>query len=98
IAEFRRSLSKQAFTRSLQKLLPEIRSTDLQAGGAGVRAQAVRQDGSLLDDFYFLQSEKMLHVCNVPSPAATASIPIGRAIVNMAAEALEHKAVAVGRR
>src|SRR5205085_1553808 len=52
IAEFRRSLSKQAFTRSLQKLLPEIRSTDLQAGGAGVRAQAVRQDGSLLDDFY----------------------------------------------
>lgn len=98
VAEFYRSLSKKAFTRALQKLLPEIRSQDLRPGGAGVRAQAVRHDGSLLDDFYFLQSENMLHVCNVPSPAATASIPIGRAVVDMAAQALDHKPATVERR
>jgi (S)-2-hydroxyglutarate dehydrogenase len=98
IDEFYRSLSKEAFTRALQKLLPEIRSEDLQPGGAGVRAQAVRHDGSLLDDFCFVQNEKMLHVCNVPSPAATASIPIGRAIVEMAAQALDHRAATGGRR
>ncbi len=98
IDEFYRSLSKQAFTRALQKLLPEIRSEDLKTGGAGVRAQAVRRDGSLLDDFYFVQGENMLHVCNVPSPAATASLPIGRAVVDMAAQALDQKPAAVGRR
>jgi (S)-2-hydroxyglutarate dehydrogenase len=98
VAEFYRSLSKKAFTRALQKLLPEIRSQDLRPGGAGVRAQAVRHDGSLLDDFYFLQSENMLHVCNVPSPAATASIPIGRAVVDMAAQALDHKPATAERR
>ncbi|MGE5723531.1 MAG: L-2-hydroxyglutarate oxidase [Acidobacteriota bacterium] len=91
IDEFYRSLSKQEFTRSLQKLLPEIREEDLNPGGAGVRAQAVRSDGSLMDDFYFMQSARMLHVCNVPSPAATASIPIGRTIVDMAAQALDRR-------
>lgn len=96
--EFYRSLSKEAFTRALQKLLPEIRSEDLKTGGAGVRAQAVRRDGSLLDDFYFVQGENMLHVCNVPSPAATASLPIGRAVVDMAAQALDQKLAGVGRR
>jgi len=89
--EFYRSFSKQVFTQALQKLLPEIRSEDLRPGGAGVRAQAVRHDGTLVDDFYFVQSQNMLHVCNVPSPAATASIPIGCTIVDMAAEALEHR-------
>ena len=98
VAEFHRSLSKEAFTRALQNLLPEIRSEDLKTGGAGVRAQAVRRDGSLLDDFYFGQSENMLHVCNVPSPAATASIPIGRAVVDMAAQALDQKPAVAGRR
>jgi L-2-hydroxyglutarate oxidase LhgO len=98
LAEFYRSFSKSAFTRALQKLLPEIGGDDLQPGGAGVRAQAVRRDGSLLDDFYFVQNGNMLHVCNVPSPAATASIPIGRAIVDMAAGALEQKPAILQRR
>jgi L-2-hydroxyglutarate oxidase LhgO len=89
LREFYRSLSKAAFTRALQKLVPEIRQQDLAAGGAGVRAQAVRRDGTLVDDFEFVQSERMLHVCNVPSPAATASLLIGRAIVDMAEPALE---------
>jgi L-2-hydroxyglutarate oxidase LhgO len=98
VDEFYRSLSKEAFTRALQKLLPEIRSEDLKTGGAGVRAQAVRRDGSLLDDFYFVRGENMLHVCNVPSPAATASIPIGRTVVDMAAQALDQKPAVAGRR
>jgi (S)-2-hydroxyglutarate dehydrogenase len=98
IDEFYRSLSKEAFTRALQKLLPEIRSEDLKTGGAGVRAQAVRRDGSLLDDFYFVQGENMLHVCNVPSPAATASLPIGRSVVDMAAQALDQKPAVAERR
>jgi L-2-hydroxyglutarate oxidase LhgO len=67
-------------------LVPEITAADLTPGGAGVRAQAVRQNGSLLDDFEFDVSANVLNVCNVPSPAATASIPIGKAIVQMAAD------------
>lgn len=89
--EFYRSFSKAAFTRALQKLLPEIREADLKPGGAGVRAQAVRRDGTLVDDFQFVQSEYMLHVCNVPSPAATASLLIGRHIVDMAEQAWENR-------
>ena len=84
-AELYRSFSKRAFVRALQRLVPEIRESDLLPGNAGVRAQAVSREGSLLDDFQFVPSANALHVCNVPSPAATASIPIGRAIVNMAA-------------
>jgi L-2-hydroxyglutarate oxidase len=84
LGEFYRSFSKQAFVRALQRLVPEIKASDLRPGGSGVRAQALARDGSLVDDFQFLSSGKMLHVCNVPSPAATASIPIGRAIVQMA--------------
>ena len=86
VGEFHRSLSKAAFVRALQKLLPNLTSSDLKPGGSGVRAQAVRRDGTLVDDFQFAQSENMLHVNNVPSPAATASIPIGKAIVQMAEE------------
>jgi len=85
-AEFYRSMRKPAFVRALQKLLPEIRSSDLVADGSGVRAQALRPDGSLVDDFQFVCSESMLHVWNVPSPAATASLPIGREIVRMACQ------------
>ena len=84
--EYRRSFSKRAFARALQRILPELQVSDLRPGGAGVRAQAVRRDGSLVDDFLFVARGKMLHVCNVPSPAATASIPIGQAIVQMAHE------------
>src|SRR6266481_7977668 len=83
-SEYHRSLSKRAFVKALQRLVPEIVSSDLVADGSGVRAQAVRPDGSLVDDFHFVQSDKMLHVWNVPSPAATASLPIGRYIVEMA--------------
>jgi L-2-hydroxyglutarate oxidase len=82
--EFYRSFHKPAFVRALQTLLPEIRSSDLVADGSGVRATAVSQDGSLVDDFQFACSKNMLHVWNVVSPAATASLPIGREIVRMA--------------
>ncbi|MBZ5600141.1 MAG: L-2-hydroxyglutarate oxidase [Acidobacteriia bacterium] len=84
--EFYRSFSKPAFVKALQRLLPEIQSADLVADGAGVRAQALKPDGSLVDDFQFVCADNMLHVYNVPSPAATASLPIGRMIVQMAAE------------
>jgi L-2-hydroxyglutarate oxidase len=85
--EFHRSFSKAVFVRALQRLLPELRSEDLIPGGSGVRAQALRRDGTLVDDFQFAPSGRMLHVLNVPSPAATASLVIGRAIVNTAADA-----------
>jgi len=86
--EYYRSLSKSAFVKALQQLVPEIVSSDLVADGSGVRAQAVRPDGSLVDDFQFVQAEKMLHVWNVPSPAATASLPIGRHILEMAQQGI----------
>jgi L-2-hydroxyglutarate oxidase LhgO len=84
--EWHRSLSKAAFVRALQRLLPEISSSDLVPGGSGVRAQALKPDGSLVDDFQFVPSGKILHVLNVPSPAATASLMVGKAIVDIAAE------------
>jgi L-2-hydroxyglutarate oxidase LhgO len=87
--EFHRSFSKPAFVRALQRLLPEVREEDLVPGGSGVRAQALRRDGTLVDDFQFAQSGKMLHVLNVPSPAATASLSIGRTIVDRVQEQLE---------
>jgi (S)-2-hydroxyglutarate dehydrogenase len=83
--EFHRSLSKSAFVRALQRLLPEVREQDLVPGGSGVRAQALRPDGSLVDDFHFVGSRRVLHVLNVPSPAATASLEVGNAIVDTAA-------------
>jgi len=88
LGEWRRSLSKPAFVRALQRLLPEIREHDLIPGGSGVRAQALKPDGALVDDFQFVPSGKILHVLNVPSPAATASLTIGQAIVDTAATSL----------
>jgi L-2-hydroxyglutarate oxidase LhgO len=88
LGEWHRSLSKSAFVHALQRLLPEITSVDLVPGGSGVRAQALKPDGALVDDFQFVPSGKVLHVLNVPSPAATASLTIGKAIVDMAAENL----------
>ncbi len=82
--EFQRSLSKPAFVRALQKLLPEIREEDLVRGDSGVRAQALNRDGTLVDDFRFVQSGKILHVLNVPSPAATVSLMIAQTIVSTA--------------
>ena len=84
-AEMYRSFNKAAFVTALQKLLPEIREEDLINGSAGVRAQAVDKNGALVDDFQFITQTRALHVCNVPSPAATASLPIGRHIVEVAA-------------
>jgi len=85
LGEWHRSLSKPVFVRALQRLLPEVEANDLVPGGSGVRAQALRPDGTLLDDFQFVPSDKVLHVLNVPSPAATASLTIGKVIVDMAA-------------
>ena len=84
--EFYRSFHKPAFVRALQTLLPEVRGDDLIPDGAGVRATAVSRDGLLVDDFQFMCSQNILHVWNVVSPAATASLPIGREIVRMARE------------
>jgi len=82
--EWRRSLSKPAFVRALQRMLPEVSDNDLVPGGSGVRAQALKPDGALVDDFQFVPSGKVLHVLNVPSPAATASLTISKAIVDIA--------------
>ena len=86
LAEFRRSLRKREFVRSCQRLVPEVRMEDMTPGGSGVRAQAVGTDGALVDDFRFVARERFLHVLNVPSPAATASLPIGREILKMVPE------------
>ena len=83
LKEFRRSLRKREFVRSCQRLVPEVRREDMTPGGSGVRAQAVGADGALVDDFRFVGRERFLHVLNVPSPAATASLPIGREILKM---------------
>lgn len=80
IGEMYRSLSKAAFTRALQQLIPEINQQDLKDGGAGVRAQACHRNGSLLDDFLILEKGKIVHVCNAPSPAATSSLSIGEQV------------------
>ncbi len=86
--ELRRSFSKELFCRSLQRLVPEIRLDDLAPGGAGVRAQALSPDGSLVDDFHFIQGEREIHVVNAPSPGATASLAIGEEIGEMLASRL----------
>ena len=78
--EIRRSMFKKEFTRSLQKLVPEIQSSDLERGGAGVRAQAMSSDGKLVEDFHFEEGPGIIHVVNAPSPAATASLAIGNRI------------------
>jgi L-2-hydroxyglutarate oxidase len=86
LGEIYRSFSKKAFTHALQRLVPDVREEDLVRAGAGVRAQAIGPDGALLDDFAFSETARMVHVVNAPSPAATASLAIGRVV---AAKALE---------
>ncbi|MNI60581.1 L-2-hydroxyglutarate oxidase LhgO [compost metagenome] len=78
--EMYRSLSKSSFTKSLQKLIPEIQENDLVDGGAGVRAQACDREGNLVDDFNFKEAENIIHVRNAPSPAATSCLAIGKYI------------------
>src|SRR5437773_7531057 len=82
--EIYRSVSKAAFVRALQRLVPDIRADDVSPGGAGVRAQAVAPDGSLVDDFSIVTGPDAIHVLNAPSPAATASLAIGRHIATLA--------------
>jgi L-2-hydroxyglutarate oxidase LhgO len=71
---------------SLQRLVPDIQASDIAPGGSGVRAQAVSPDGSLVDDFKISVTDGAIHVLNAPSPAATASLAIGRHIAGLAAE------------
>jgi L-2-hydroxyglutarate oxidase LhgO len=82
--EMYRSWNKRAFVTALQSLLPELGMDDVKTGGAGVRAQAMDPKGNLLDDFSFIEAPNAIHVLNAPSPAATASITIGRAIADKA--------------
>ncbi|MCK1794816.1 L-2-hydroxyglutarate oxidase [Streptomyces sp. XM4193] len=82
--ELRRSLSRRAFTEAVRRLLPEVTEADLRPAPAGVRAQAVLRDGTLVDDFLIEEGPHTVHVLNAPSPAATASLPIGRAVAERA--------------
>lgn len=86
MGEVHRSLSKPAFVRALARLVPQLKSADLRRCRSGVRAQAVGPDGALVDDFLWVSGDRILHVCNAPSPAATASLEIGRLIVERLAE------------
>lgn len=91
LLEYYRSFSKAAFTRSLQRLMPALIEDDLEPGGAGVRAQAVSAQGSLVDDFHVVSTGGAVHVLNAPSPAATASLAIGEYIAQLAEGALDLK-------
>jgi L-2-hydroxyglutarate oxidase len=85
MGEMYRSVSKNAFVKALQRLVPDLRAEDLERGGAGVRAQAVEPSGLLVDDFRVVEAEGMVHVLNAPSPGATSSLSIGRTIADIAA-------------
>jgi L-2-hydroxyglutarate oxidase len=85
MSEMYRSFSKRAFYLALKRLIPELLIEDIRPFGSGVRAQAVDSTGALVDDFRFVQAARMIHVLNAPSPAATASLSIGRTISDMAA-------------
>lgn len=84
LGEMYRSFSKAAFTKALQELIPEIQSSDLIPGGAGVRAQACDREGGLLDDFSIIERPHAINVCNAPSPAATSSLSIGQTVAELA--------------
>lgn len=89
LGEFYRSYSKTAFVKALNKLIPDVTEADLVPGGAGVRAQASDKTGGLVDDFYIVESENIVHVCNAPSPAATSSLSIGQYIVDKISEQID---------
>ena len=95
MGEFYRSFNRRAFLKALQRMIPELCLKDLLPGGAGVRAQALDPNGLLVDDFRIIQTERMIHVLNAPSPAATASISIGRSIAALAGKtfALQHRPI-----
>lgn len=89
--EYVRSFSKKQFTKSLQELIPEIQEDDLIPAPAGVRAQALTSDGNMVDDFHIIMGKRTIHVCNAPSPAATASIEIGKEVVNRISDSVNLK-------
>lgn len=89
--EYVRSFSKKQFTKSLQELIPEIQEDDLIPAPAGVRAQALKRDGNMVDDFHIIMGKRTIHVCNAPSPAATASIEIGKEVVKRIPEQVNLK-------
>lgn len=92
--EMRRSFSKALFMHSLQQLIPEIQPSDVVPTHAGIRAQALLPDGGLVDDFLFVEGRNVVHVCNAPSPAATASLEIAKAIVGRLPEL--HRSITTG--
>lgn len=92
LQEMYRSFNKKAFTRALQKLVPEIREDHLTTGGAGVRAQALDPSGKLIDDFRIIEGPQSIHVLNAPSPGATSSLMIGAYILDLAERTFELKA------
>ena len=81
------SIFKRGYLKEVQKYSPLVKLSDLQPYPAGIRAQAVLDDGTLVHDFLFAESKRSIHVCNAPSPAATSAIPIGRYITDKATEA-----------
>jgi L-2-hydroxyglutarate oxidase len=89
IYEVWRSLFKAGFVRALQRLVPDLRADDVTHGGAGVRAQAMTPDGVLVDDFKIIEGPRAIHVVNAPSPAATASLAIGRHVADLAGRAFD---------
>ena len=89
LKEMVRSVSKAQFVRSLQALIPEVRAEDLVPSAAGVRAQALKASGDLVDDFLILDAPHAVHVCNAPSPAATASLEIGKSIADRVVSRLQ---------
>jgi L-2-hydroxyglutarate oxidase len=89
VGEMWRSVSKAAFVKALQRLMPEIRAEHLEPAPAGVRAQAVTRDGGLVDDFLIQENGQIINVNNAPSPAATASLNIGKTIVEKLASRFE---------
>jgi (S)-2-hydroxyglutarate dehydrogenase len=88
LGEMYRSFSKAAFTKALQKLIPEIQQSDLVEGSAGVRAQACDRTGGLVDDFLIIEEKSAINVCNAPSPAATSSLSIGKTVAELAVKKL----------
>ena len=82
--ELYRSMSRRVFLNALQKLVPELKDKDMGPGGSGVRAQVVTAEGALVDDFLIVEASNVVSVLNAPSPAATASIAIGRHIAGLA--------------
>jgi L-2-hydroxyglutarate oxidase len=86
LSEMHRSFSKRSFYHALQRLIPELQMSDIHPFGSGVRAMNIDPTGAMVDDFRFVQGENMIHVLNAPSPAATASLSIGRTVADMAAQ------------